>query len=78
MGLVINSRGEAFIGDSSGMTVYKCVAENRVETYHVQVPVCVEKDIQVRVCRMVPQRVVYKVPVHDGCGHCGRAPCCCD
>ena len=60
------------------VTVYKCVAENRVETYNVQVPVCVERDIQVRVCRMIPKTVVYKVPVHDGCGHCGRAPCCCD
>jgi hypothetical protein len=46
---------------------YECVAEERSEEYCVMVPHQVEKEVQVRVCRMVPKTVTCQVPVSHCC-----------
>lgn len=70
------------------VTSYRTVAEPQVQRYTVQVPVTVQKEIDVQVCRMVPKKVLYRVPVGGysdcgpgtgGCGSCGGFGCrhCC-
>lgn len=49
---------------------YRPIVEPHVEQFIVQVPHVVAKEIEVQVCRMVPKRVVCKVPI--GCSHCGH------
>jgi len=49
------------------VTTYKNVSSEKVESYTVMVPHEVEKEVQVRVCKMVPQQVSAQ-----GCGD--RAP----
>lgn len=44
------------------VTVMKCVAVPRTETYSVCVPYCVEREVLVNVCRMVPKTVQVCVP----------------
>ncbi|RMF59604.1 MAG: hypothetical protein D6743_16055 [Calditrichaeota bacterium] len=48
------------------VTTYKTVAEERTGTCTVLVPHQVEKEVEVKVCRMVPKKVL----VPAGCGHC--------
>jgi len=52
---------------------YNCVPHSKVETYTVCVPVCVEKQVEVKRCRMVCQTV----PVNNRqtCGTSGCATC---
>lgn len=52
------------------VTSYKCIAEEQQQTYTVCVPHKVQKEVQVRVCRMVEKTVM--VPAH----HCGGYHCC--
>lgn len=54
-------------------TVYDCVPTKKVIMESFCVPVCVEREIQVPVCRMVPQTVVRRVPVP--CNSCGTNNC---
>ena len=56
---------------SCDVTTYKCVAEEKTEEYTVNVPHQVEKEIEVRVCKMVPKTVM--VPADS----CGDSSSCC-
>jgi hypothetical protein len=60
------------------VTVCRCVPVERTEKYNVCVPHTVEKEIQVQVCKMLPQTVTCKVPVYtNGCaGGCGCTSGC--
>ncbi len=49
------------------VTTFTKVAEERIATYNVCIPVRVEKEVQVQVCRMVPKRVIVSC---GGCGGC--------
>ena len=53
------------------VTTYKCVPEQMTQTYTVCVPVQVQKEVQVQVCKMVPKTVM--VPATSGCA---PANCC--
>jgi hypothetical protein len=54
------------------ITTYKCVPAERVQQYTVMVPHQVQKEVQVRVCRMVPKTI--QVPSVTCCdARCGRA-----
>ncbi len=52
---------------SHEVTRYECVPSEKTVTYTVQVPHQVEKQIQVRVCKMVPKTIL----VPEGCDDCG-------
>lgn len=56
-------------------TVYNSVPVEKVETYTVCVPYPVSREVQVQVCRMIPQVVTVAVPCAapcgGGCGSCG-------
>jgi len=54
--------------------VCKLVPEEKSETYKVCVPVCVEKEIQVQVCCMVPKTITVQVP----CGNTYASASACD
>jgi len=49
------------------VTTYRCVQEEKVVPCPVTIPYTVEKEIQVPVCRMVPQTVACRVPVCSAC-----------
>jgi hypothetical protein len=51
------------------VTVWKSVPETKTETYLVQVPYCVEKEVAVQVCKLVPKKITCMVPksLYSGC-----------
>lgn len=49
------------------VTTYKMVTEQQVQKYTVMVPYTVQRQVQVMVCKMVPQQVVCRVPICCGC-----------
>ena len=52
---------------SHEVTRYECVPEERTQTYKVRVPYQVEKQVEVRVCKMVPKTIT--VPAYNNsCG----------
>jgi hypothetical protein len=59
------------------VTTCEAVSEEKTETYTVHVPVQVEKEIQVQVCRMVEKRI--QVPAPSCCSVCPTSACggCC-
>jgi hypothetical protein len=48
-------------------TVWHCVAEKRIQKQTVCVPVCTTREVQVRVCRLVPKTVDVKVAAAPVC-----------
>jgi len=60
------------------VTTCETVSEEKTENYTVQVPVQVEKEIQVQVCRMVEKRIQVPAPAccapaaTSACGGCCR------
>ena len=52
---------------------YERVPEERTQTYTVMVPFTVDKEVQVRVCKMVEKTITERVLVSGGCGNgCGN------
>ena len=47
------------------VTTYDCVKKERTETYTVCVPHCIEKEVGVQVCKMIPKTITCKVPICD-------------
>ena len=65
------------------VTRTKCVLEEKTQTYTVSVPVQVEKQVNVRVCKMVPKEIQRSVgngcgavsaAGNGGCNGCSAAP----
>lgn len=63
---------------SEQVTTYECRPFQKTETCTVMVQQCVQKEIEVQVCRMVPQTV--QVPCEQNCGgggvSCGGERAC--
>jgi hypothetical protein len=51
--------------------VYRTVPEEKTITETVSVPVQVQKEVQVRVCNMVPKTVTVALAYNNGCAGCG-------
>jgi hypothetical protein len=58
------------------VTRYECVPSEKTVTYTVQVPYQVEKQIQVRVCKMVPKTILVPEGYNDDCGSYRRSRRC--
>jgi hypothetical protein len=54
------------------VTNWRRVEEPKVHTYTVRVPYPVQKQVPVRVCRMVPKTVTMQAPACGSAGRCGR------
>jgi hypothetical protein len=52
------------------VTTFRLVPESRQQSFTVQVPHTVSREVNVPVCQMVPKQVTYRVPVwyDGGCG----------
>lgn len=55
---------------------HRCVPTQREERFTVMVPHEVKCEVDVQVCRMVPRRVVQRVPVYQPCCVTICDPCC--
>ena len=61
--------------ENYNVTEMQCVTEQQVVTDNVTVPVCVQKLIEVNVCRMVPTTVTRMVPCGAAAPAANCAPC---
>lgn len=55
---------------------HRCVPSQREDRYTVMVPHEVEREINVQVCRMVPRRVVQRIPMCEPCRFPACDSCC--
>ncbi|MBI1347718.1 hypothetical protein GC163_15695 [bacterium] len=61
-------------------TTYECVTEEVKSQVKVCTPVCVEKEIEVQVCKMVEKKIMVPAPTccaAPACSTCAPTPSCC-